>query len=173
MNINPTTILLLAAMIFASFSGNAVSGEGNKIDPVTNRVKQIVEQEKLVSAPQCVDYFLTKNIKPGVDLIDVLEKHNSQCGGDPQTHPRLFSVYIDQKRNAWPAMQITHLGTVISKCYIHQNQKLTRLSFLNTEKPFDLPWWYVNVHPGKEKGETHPCRKPPSRWPPLSSQRFT
>lgn len=97
MNINPTTILLLAAMIFASFSGNAVSGEGNKIDPVTNRVKQIVEQEKLVSAPQCVDYFLTKNIKPGVDLIDVIEKHNSQCGGDPQTHPRLFSVYIDQK----------------------------------------------------------------------------
>ena len=97
MNINPTKNLLLAAMTFASFSGNALSAETHKIDPVTHRVKQIVEQDKLVSAPQCVDYFLTKNIKPGVDLIDVLEKHNSQCGGDPQTHPRLFSVYVDQK----------------------------------------------------------------------------
>ena len=30
-------------------------------------------------------------------MVDVREKHNEQCGGDPTTAPRLFSYEIDRR----------------------------------------------------------------------------
>lgn len=97
MNIPSRSICVLASIVFASLSASAIAQIPQEIDPVVNQVKQTVEQEKLVPDAQCIDYFLTKNIRPGVDLVDILEKHDVKCGGDPQAHPRLFSVYVDQK----------------------------------------------------------------------------
>ncbi|WP_413530612.1 hypothetical protein [Rahnella inusitata] len=68
-----------------------------KIDPVISLVKITVEKNNLVSDAKCTDYFLTKNIEAGIDLVDLLEKHGGDCKGDPETHPRIFSVYVSQK----------------------------------------------------------------------------
>ncbi len=97
MNIQSIRIGALVSIAIVSLSTRAIAQIPHETDPVVNQVKQTVEQEKLVPDSQCIDYFLTRNIKPGVDLVDILEKHDVKCGGDPQTHPRLFSVYVDQK----------------------------------------------------------------------------
>lgn len=59
------------------------------------QVKSTVEREKLVSDANCVDYHYVGRPFKGVDSVDVVEKHNTACGGDPGTAPRLFTVYVD------------------------------------------------------------------------------
>lgn len=67
------------------------------INPVIKQVKTTVEKEKLVSNPACTDYLYTKSAEPGVDLVEVVEKHGGACPGDPQVQHRLFNVFVDQK----------------------------------------------------------------------------
>lgn len=64
---------------------------------VVKSVKNTVEQEKLVTNPECTDYLFSKNAQPGLDLVNVMEKHGGNCPGDPHIQHRLFSVYVDQK----------------------------------------------------------------------------
>lgn len=61
------------------------------------QVENTVEKNKLVTDANCVNYLLTADAEPGLDLIDVVEKHGGDCPGDPETQHRLFSVYVDQK----------------------------------------------------------------------------
>lgn len=61
------------------------------------QVENIVKARQLVTDPGCVDYLLTKNDEPGVDLVEIVEKHSDGCPGDPAIEHRLFSVYVDQK----------------------------------------------------------------------------
>ncbi|EBG5295622.1 hypothetical protein EVG59_15465 [Salmonella enterica subsp. enterica serovar Dortmund] len=68
-----------------------------KLPPVAQRVKDIVEQNKLVMEPQCVDYEYLPDDKTGVDIVDVIEKHGGSCPGDPQTAPRIFSVLVNRE----------------------------------------------------------------------------
>lgn len=58
-------------------------------------VKHTVEAEKLVDKPKCVDYFYSGKDSANIDIIEIVEKHDSDCGGDPGVAPRLFSVYVD------------------------------------------------------------------------------
>lgn len=64
---------------------------------VIAQVKHTVEKKQMVINPACTEYWFTANAEPGVDLVDVMEKHGGKCGLDPQVHHRLFSVYVDQK----------------------------------------------------------------------------
>ncbi|RJT46505.1 hypothetical protein [Rahnella woolbedingensis] len=96
--LNKANIKYLIILIFASvIVYPSMANENIKIDPVISLVKMTVEQENLVRDVKCTDYFLTKNIEAGIDLVDVLEKHGGKCKGDPETHPRIFSVYVSQK----------------------------------------------------------------------------
>ncbi|MBV4368231.1 hypothetical protein KUE00_16450 [Erwiniaceae bacterium CMYE1] len=61
------------------------------------QVENIVKARQLVTDPGCVDYLLTKNDEPGVDLVEIVEKHSDGCPGDPAIEHRLFSVYVNQK----------------------------------------------------------------------------
>ncbi|WP_233598531.1 hypothetical protein [Erwinia sp. 198] len=61
------------------------------------QVENTVEKNKLVPDAACVNYLITEDAEPGLDLVDVVEKHGGNCPGDPETQPRLFSVYVDQK----------------------------------------------------------------------------
>lgn len=76
---------------------NQPSPENITLNNVVLQVKKTVESQKLITQPACVNYLLTKDAGPGVDLVDVVEKHGGACSGDPETQPRLFSVYVDQK----------------------------------------------------------------------------
>lgn len=86
---------LLTTMLLATGCVSATSAPVT--NPVIKQVKSTVEKAKLVANPQCADYLFTKSAEPGVDLVDVMEKHGGVCPGDPQVHHRLFSVYVDQK----------------------------------------------------------------------------
>lgn len=61
------------------------------------QVENTVEKNGLVPDAACVSYHLTEDAEPGLDLVDIVEKHGGDCPGDPETQPRLFSVYVDQK----------------------------------------------------------------------------
>ena len=59
------------------------------------KVSDAVQRHHLTSlAPDCLDYIVGDEGQTGVD-IDVHEKHDEHCGGDPETSPRLFSFHVD------------------------------------------------------------------------------
>ena len=60
-------------------------------------VKSAIVRDKLAPRPNCLDFIITRNVDPGVDQVEVLERHDTVCGGDPQIQHRLFEVLVDQK----------------------------------------------------------------------------
>ena len=60
------------------------------------RVSESVARNQLTSLkPECL-MFMVEKTRTGY-MVDVREKHNEQCGGDPTTAPRLFSYEIDRR----------------------------------------------------------------------------
>lgn len=74
---------------------------------------------------ECVSFYERGESKLAFE-VDVHEKHNDKCGGDPETAPRLFTLEINKKNGAVrtdipPDHDYTHYG---EKMYpIHQIQK--------------------------------------------------
>ena len=64
---------------------------------LVSRVRAAIDQNKLAARPSCLDFDVTRNSDPGVDQVEVLELHDTACGGDPQVQHRLFEVLVDQK----------------------------------------------------------------------------
>lgn len=63
---------------------------------VIERVSAVIRKHRLTSlADACLDYMVDDSDGATVD-IDVHEKHDKQCGGDPETSPRLFSFKLDR-----------------------------------------------------------------------------
>lgn len=77
------------------FSSGSV--DSAPLSPLAQQVKKIVEQKKLIPNPECADYLYIPDDEPGVDIVNIMEEHGGNCPGDPQTEPRIFSVYVDQK----------------------------------------------------------------------------
>jgi hypothetical protein len=64
-------------------------------DTAVAKVNEVVQRHHLTSlAPDCLDYIIGDESQDGID-IDVHEKHDEHCGGDPETSPRLFSFHVD------------------------------------------------------------------------------
>ncbi|EMO7864347.1 hypothetical protein WDR94_001379 [Citrobacter amalonaticus] len=83
-------IALLGCMVLTA---KAFSVE---LPPIVQLVKKTLEEKKLLVSPECTDYLYIPDNEPGVDVVDVVEKHGGSCPGDPQTQPRLFSVSVDK-----------------------------------------------------------------------------
>jgi hypothetical protein len=65
-------------------------------DAAVAKVNDAVERHHLTKlAPDCLDYIIGDESPNGID-VDVHEKHDEHCGGDPETSPRLFSFHVDQ-----------------------------------------------------------------------------
>ena len=65
-------------------------------DAAVAKVNDAVQRHHLTSlAPDCLDYIIGDESPKGID-VDVHEKHDEHCGGDPETSPRLFSFHVDQ-----------------------------------------------------------------------------
>jgi hypothetical protein len=64
-------------------------------DTAVAKVSDAVQRHHLTSLkPDCLDYIIGDESQGGID-IDVHEKHDEHCGGDPETSPRLFSFHVD------------------------------------------------------------------------------
>lgn len=75
----------------------SVNAFPTELSPIVQLVRKTLEEKKLLISPECTDYLYIPDNEPGVDVVDVVEKHGGSCPGDPQTQPRLFSVSVDKK----------------------------------------------------------------------------
>jgi hypothetical protein len=65
-------------------------------DEVVELVNAVVKKHQLTSLPeQCLSYVVQDEGGNIID-IDVREKHDDTCGGDPGVAPRLFSFKLDR-----------------------------------------------------------------------------
>lgn len=90
--INISKYLLFALLPGIAFQAAANSTSASAVIQVENTV----EKNSLVPDVACVSYLLTEDAEPGLDLVDIVEKHGDGCPGDPETQHRLFSVYVNQ-----------------------------------------------------------------------------
>ncbi len=62
-----------------------------------NKAKQIIKKYKLSKLPlTCLKFDVLDKIFKEKRIINVHEKHEGSCGGDPNISPRLFSIGIEQ-----------------------------------------------------------------------------
>ena len=90
---NISTILTF----FFAFAALPAAARGIKAaDQAVSQVIQSVERHKLtILKTECL-MFMAEKTKQGY-TVDVREKNDAQCGGDPATAPRLFSYEIDRR----------------------------------------------------------------------------
>lgn len=87
-------VWMAALLTAASFSARA--GGVHSEEQAIRRVSESVARNQLTSLkPECL-MFMAEKTKQGY-TVDVREKHDAQCGGDPATAPRLFSYEIDRR----------------------------------------------------------------------------
>ena len=87
-------VWMAALLTAASFSARA-EGVHSK-EQAIRRVSESVARNQLTSLkPECLR-FMAEKTRTGY-RVDVREKHDAQCGGDPATAPRLFSYEIDRR----------------------------------------------------------------------------
>ncbi len=85
--------VLLAAVTVAATPALAVYPD----DQLIAHVRQAVIKHRLVDHPDCVDYVITRKLHPLIDQVELRERHDAKCGGDPGTAPRLFDVIVDRQ----------------------------------------------------------------------------
>ena len=66
-------------------------------DQLIDRVHRAVVSHHLYAYPSCIDYTITRKVRPGVDEVELREHHGGKCIGDPDTGPRIFDVIVDRK----------------------------------------------------------------------------
>lgn len=59
---------------------------------VTSWDSEAVVQHKLVAAPCCVNFVITRKVHSSIDQVELRKRHDVVCGGDPQ----LFDVMVDR-----------------------------------------------------------------------------
>ena len=71
-----------------------------KQDALIIKAKLITNKFKLTKTDiACLNFKVIEKQDKNKSVIDVKEIHNSTCGGDPNTSPRLFSIVIDEVNN--------------------------------------------------------------------------
>lgn len=94
--------IFILALCSAFFTLSAKSVE----KPLDQLVKKITEQRKLLRFPECADYLYIPNGEPGIDIVDVVEKHTEVVRG---THilSRQYSVcLLIKKHTKWSLILI-------------------------------------------------------------------
>lgn len=72
------------------------AGSPSADEAVIARVSAMIRKHQLTSLQDaCLDYLVDDSDGATV-AVDVHEKHDAKCGGDPETSPRLFSFKLDR-----------------------------------------------------------------------------
>ncbi|MCQ8278181.1 hypothetical protein NFI95_06935 [Acetobacteraceae bacterium KSS8] len=67
--------------------------DGASID----RVSAALLRHQLLHSACCVPFIVDHDSEPGPDDVDLRERHDAQCVGNPDIAPRTVSVPIDRK----------------------------------------------------------------------------
>jgi hypothetical protein len=89
---------LVVPLSIAVLMSCAPLGKAAEIDegPLIARAVRAVERYRLTEIPApCLSFRVLRN-RPQESLVEVREKHDERCGGDPGTSPRLFGVLLDE-----------------------------------------------------------------------------
>lgn len=86
--------LLTAALFTAAVSTPAFAALTD--DELIARVGEAVVRHKLVADLRCVSFVITRKVHPSINQVELRERHDATCGGDPGTEPRLFEVIVDR-----------------------------------------------------------------------------
>ncbi len=109
-------LYIITALIFSQSCSEEISQESDAIISVSshaattqtelkstvqieliNQAKQITKKYKLSELSlTCLKFDVLEKIFEGKRIINVHEKHEGSCGGDPDISPRLFSIGIEQ-----------------------------------------------------------------------------
>lgn len=80
----------------ATAASVASAPASNDDDAVIERVGAVIRKHQLTTLQStCLDYVVDDSDGATV-AVDVHEKHDAKCGGDPETSPRLFSFKLDR-----------------------------------------------------------------------------
>ena len=84
-------------MLIAIILVSACAGTGNirSEDEALALVRKSIVKNRLTALKEECYVFIVDD-KPSSYEIDVREKHNRECGGDPNTAPRLFGYVVDK-----------------------------------------------------------------------------
>ena len=94
-----TNTILLATLFMALVQSWSVAGPDGK-DNFIARAKEAAVKYKLTARPmECLIFEVAEEKYEGKILVDVRENHGGNCGGDPATSPRAFSIAFDDKTN--------------------------------------------------------------------------
>lgn len=67
-------------------------------EEAVQKVRDIIGRHRLTRVPgKCLDYLAEVSSDLSRFDVDVHERHDQLCGGDPSTSPRLFSFEIDRR----------------------------------------------------------------------------
>jgi len=91
-------ILLLTQQTCIGADSDKQSKQAEINSNLISRAKQVTTKLKLSELKlECLSFEVTEEKFEGNAMIDVREVHGGNCGGDPQTSPRAFSIAIDNK----------------------------------------------------------------------------
>ncbi|QLB20062.1 hypothetical protein A6B43_00175 [Vespertiliibacter pulmonis] len=88
---------VLAVICFSFFASTAMSKPIKTFDQAIEKVMQSVVKNKLTYLPLSCLSFIASDENAQSYSVDVLEKHNAKCGGDPTVAPRLMSYEVNKK----------------------------------------------------------------------------
>lgn len=92
--------LLLISCVGAD-AGQPIAKQPAGTDNLVVRAKQATLKHGLSTINiACLDFKVSKEKFAGKPLVDAREIHNDECGGDPQTAPRIFSIAFDDQTGA-------------------------------------------------------------------------
>ena len=76
------------------------SAQPDENSRILQRVRAAVKRNHLTRLPDsCLIFEMDDSPPAGMVVVNVREKHDQACGGDPATSPRLFGVRVDKKTN--------------------------------------------------------------------------
>lgn len=107
---------ILTVLILGLACSNVMSKPVKTEDQAVSMVIKSVQKNKLLSIPiECV-FFMGDNSNSDFPYysINVYEKHDDKCGGDPETAPRLMSYYVDKKTGRMKT------DAIATTCYINK-----------------------------------------------------
>ncbi len=100
-----TRLVVLGFAVAAALGGAwwLRGGAGPAPQPLTTDMAMVLQvRDRILRAglthdgADCLAFRILPEVSGQPTRLDVLEKHNARCGGDPGTAPRLFGVSVDR-----------------------------------------------------------------------------
>jgi hypothetical protein len=88
---------LCAEQLTDSIAISKLSSSDTKTNALFKKIRLAIEKNNLTkTSNQCLALDLEETTSEGFFFVGVREIHNSSCGGDPDTSPRVFGVQVNR-----------------------------------------------------------------------------